>query len=85
MANELKPCPFCGKNPITEVRVTQCGGDFDIVAFSIVCEECRTCKTAYLRINNKDKANFNDVDIAIDTAIKAWNRREGKESWPINE
>jgi len=70
---ELKPCPFCGGLPTTEVRVTQKGGDTDNVDFSVVCSNCGTYKIARLKIVKA--AVFLDVDCAMEKAIKAWNMR----------
>lgn len=72
--NELKPCPFCGALPTTEVRVTQMGGTTDNVDFSICCTECDTHKTIRLKIS-KRVGCFADVEKAMQQAIEAWNRR----------
>ncbi len=71
--SDLKPCPFCGSSPRTEVRVTQMGGDTDNIDFSIVCEECGTSKTFRMKIVKK--AYFLDVEKAMELAANAWNQR----------
>lgn len=71
--SELKPCPFCGDLPITKVRVTQMGGDTDIIDFSVACQSCGTDKTVRLRIFTT--AKFDDVFRAISEATDAWNKR----------
>lgn len=72
-SSELKRCPFCGKLPRTEVRVTQMGGTEDHVDFSIHCINCGISKT--VRIKIFEYANFVDVDKAISEVVNAWNRR----------
>ena len=71
--NELKRCPFCGGLPITEVKVTQMGGNTDYVDFSIVCVDCGTFKTVRLKITKK--AVFMDVEKAMSQTVEAWNKR----------
>ena len=70
---ELKPCPFCGYYPTTEVRVTQMGGGTDSVDFSVICRECGTYKTYRLKIAKT--AVYMDIEKAMEQAINAWNRR----------
>lgn len=70
---ELKPCPFCGNLPHTEVRVTQMGGDVDKVDFSVVCSSCGTGKIARLTIAKT--AKFDEVVSTMNKAVEAWNRR----------
>ena len=71
--DNLKPCPFCGTVPKTEVQVTQMGGGEDRVAFSVCCAECGINKTAILVINRS--SSFFDVEDAMERAVEAWNRR----------
>ena len=70
---ELKPCPFCGTVPVTDVRVTKMGGGEDHIDFSVVCEKCGTCKSSRLKIVRR--ATYGDVEDAMSTALDAWNRR----------
>ena len=71
--SELKPCPFCGCCPTTEVRVTQMGGGTDNVDFSVVCRECGAYRTSRMKIART--AVFMDVEKAMSQAIEVWNRR----------
>ena len=73
--SELKPCPFCGKLPRTEMYVTQKGGGEDHVDFSIHCTKCGCVKTVRLKI--VAYCNFIDVDKAEAEVIEAWNKRAG--------
>lgn len=70
---EIKPCPFCGFLPRTEVRVTQMGGDTDNIDFGVVCTKCGTSKTYRMKIVKN--AYFQDVEKAMELAISAWNQR----------
>lgn len=62
MNEKLKPCPFCGKLPRTEMSVTKMGGGEDHVNFTIHCINCGTEKTVRLKI--VVFANFLDVEKA---------------------
>lgn len=73
---ELKPCPFCGSLPKTEMRVVQKGGSEDHVSFSIHCTKCGIVKTVKLKI--VAYANFMDAETAMEEVIEAWNQREGE-------
>lgn len=73
MSDEIKRCPFCGKSARTNVRVTGMGGDVDRVDFTVECSECGTGKTVRLKIGKT--CEFWDVESAMETAIKTWNRR----------
>ena len=73
MSRELKPCPFCGELPRTEVSVTKMGGSKDHVDFAIHCTNCGTEKTVRLKI--VAYANFLDVEKAQEQVIQAWNKR----------
>ena len=73
MSRELKPCPFCGELPRTEVSVTRMGGSEDHVDFTIHCTNCGTEKTVRLKI--VAYAKFLDVEKAQEQVIQAWNQR----------
>lgn len=73
MSKELKPCPFCGEMPRTEVSVTRMGGSEDHVDFSIHCTNCGTEKTVRLKI--KGFVSFFDVEKAMEQATQIWNQR----------
>lgn len=70
---DLKRCPFCNGLPETSVQVVQMGGDKNVIEFGVYCTECRISKHAYLTY--KENACFTDVEEAMKTALKAWNRR----------
>lgn len=69
----LKPCPFCGKKPETDVKVTQMGGGEDHVDFKVVCWECGIERAARLTI--RKKCDFDLVERAMNRAISTWNLR----------
>lgn len=71
--SDLKPCPFCGQIPTTEVRVTQMGGGEDHIDFTVVCGNCGTYKTSRLKLIKTGV--FMDAEKAMQEAICAWNRR----------
>ena len=73
MSKELKPCPFCGEMPRTEMRVTKMGGGEDPVDFSVRCINCGTVKTVRLKI--VAYAPFADVEKAQEQVIQEWNQR----------
>ena len=61
MTEKLKPCPFCGGQPI--MATTYSNGIFTCVI------ECDCC---YIRT---PAIGARDLDMAKDEAITAWNRR----------
>lgn len=77
MNEYLKWCPFCGGLAQTEVQIMSFGGDFDKIAFSIVCDKCGTTKTVILHL--RKKCNFLDVEKAMSEVIKKWNMRAENE------
>lgn len=72
---ELKPCPFCGGDPRTDVRVTQkCSGDgMDIIDFSVSCVSCGTNKTIRMKLGKT--CEFIDVLDAMEKVEEVWNKR----------
>ena len=81
--SDLKPCPFCGSSPRTEVRVTQMGGDTDNIDFGVVCTQCGTSKTYRMKIVKR--AYFQEAERAMELAISAWNQRAEREEDDRNE
>ena len=59
MKEELKPCPFCGKN---KIRISYHESDAFVEIVGWWYAECRYCKAS---LDRKTKNG----------AIKAWNRR----------
>ena len=73
MSEDLKTCPFCGGEAVTAVSVTQMGGNYDYIDFSVVCVNCKTEKMAQMRIEGI--ASFADVEKAMCRAVDMWNSR----------
>lgn len=68
---EIKPCPFCGKDPVLAVN-----DDPDDPGYSYVAISCRRCMVSMF----EDCTGYNvgDVNVLIDAkaAVAArWNRR----------
>lgn len=66
----LKPCPFCGKLPVTRVMTSE-GISTNEVIFAVYCGYCHIKKTAAI----SDCETFEEALKAIDRAIKRWNSR----------
>lgn len=66
---EMKPCPFCGKEPALQVdkRYPRTGGVFPVDGYSVVCN------TFSCPIYHADNTYFAKAE----TAIEAWNTRNG--------
>lgn len=73
MSVELKNCPFCGGKAVTMAKVTQMGGDVDVIDFSVACVDCRINKTVRLKIEGT--ASFADVGKAMSRVVDMWNSR----------
>lgn len=67
---KLKPCPFCGKEPITKVKVCSGIGTTKI-RYSMECSHCYICFSEY----TKTYDSFKDAQDAMNRAIEDWNRR----------
>ena len=72
---DLKPCPFCGHLPRTEIQVAEKYHLDDHVDFCIHCPECGTTKT--VRLNIQVYCDFSDVVKKMDEVVEVWNRRAG--------
>lgn len=70
---DLKPCPFCGGEPVTKVETTYMALKENRMLFSITCKDCGVTRTSSLNTINGD--TFKDVEIAIETATRRWNER----------
>lgn len=70
--NELKPCPFCGETPITEIGLARYGGLGDCITISIVCAECHVAKSVYIR----EGTDFDIVKESMEKIIEEWNTRD---------
>ena len=66
MSEELKPCPFCGKQPERKIY-----GQAGYIVAKIECPKCGTCKT----VSTGRGTTFFDVEVAMDKVKKVWNRR----------
>ena len=63
MNEQLKPCPFCGTEPILDYN--EVGGGVSIKMAEIRCPKCKTEK-------NHHAGLYSDVDVR-QKAIDAWN------------
>lgn len=68
---ELKPCPFCGREPYTRVNVNSWRSGSAEMTFQVKCE-CGICKTTVLEICGAD---FNEIINAIQSVEYKWNCR----------
>jgi len=67
---KLKPCPFCGKEPTTTVKVYK-GISSSEIKYSVECEYCGIGIGAYITTCD----SFNNAQSAMNKAIADWNRR----------
>lgn len=78
MANELKPCPFCGSKRIMVGE----SKNYYAVQFSdkVAFVECLECKAAagMFRVFFNYGVDGGQQITARDKAIEAWNRRDDK-------
>lgn len=72
IGKQIKPCPFCGEAPLTEIGLARYGMLGDCVAIKIVCAECHVVKSIYIR----DGTDFNAVREAMDKIVERWNIRK---------
>lgn len=68
---ELKPCPFCGDIPTTNVRYWKCGGD-ELLLNVTVKSQCGVSRGISLQGND---VPFSEYEDAFATVIDMWNRR----------
>ena len=71
---ELKPCPFCGSEPITRIsfRCSPGGTTKASVDVYIKCPKCVCIRNVVLELCDTD---FGKVQSAMEKAIEAWDRR----------
>lgn len=71
--SELKPCPFCGSEPKTNVYYWKCGGNGELgLVAEVKCDNCDVSQSVVFDGNNK---SFNEYIAAFDTAVERWNTR----------
>lgn len=77
---ELKPCPFCGKQPISGVEFYEsCGGTNIKLKAIIYCPICHVGRGNIFQATDINPVPFFDYEVAFDKAVKAWNQRKNKE------
>ena len=69
--DKLKPCPFCGETPITEIWLARYGRLGDCITIKIVCAECHVTKSVYIR----EGTDFDTVKESMGKIIEEWNVR----------
>lgn len=69
--DKLKPCPFCGDIPTTNVRYWKCGGD-ELLLNVEVKSQCGVSRGISLQGNG---VTFSEYEDAFATVIDMWNRR----------
>lgn len=76
MGDTVKPCPFCGAQPIKErVGLSEVYAYADKVTFR--CQECGCARGA---IGDHSKGGYADNSTVEDRALEAWNTREPQQS-----
>lgn len=72
---ELKPCPFCGAEPMT--RVCDCYRSMQKVtlSFAVICPRCAVRRSIGVELCDTD---FGKVRQAMNEAEEAWNTRDGE-------
>ena len=72
--SELKPCPFCGREPITRIsfRCSPAGAVKASVDVYIKCPKCHCTRNVVLELCD---TTFEQANTAMQNAIEAWNRR----------
>lgn len=69
--HDLKPCPFCGETPITEIGLARYGKLGDCITIKVVCAECHVTKSVYIR----EGTDFDAVKDTMNKVISGWNER----------
>ena len=71
---ELKPCPFCGAEPMTRVRFKNAavGPNPAEISMIVRCPECGCDRTAILKLSD---TTFEKALGAMEYVRETWNRR----------
>lgn len=77
--NDLKPCLFCGRDPITRVRVIEHNSfSRSTIEFSVMCERCK-CGIEKRSIVGLHGTDFSTLTNVMQTLTDEWNRRDSSE------
>lgn len=70
---ELKPCPFCGREPRTNISWCGIYGSRDIVlTFSVKCDYCHISRDCVKEVHS---TSFDECIEMMNRAIEMWNER----------
>ena len=69
---KLKPCPFCGRQPKTNVNYRQYGGGDLVLEFATTCSHCGVKRSIKEEVENASFGLYIDM---MDKAIELWNGR----------
>ena len=69
---DLKPCPFCGALPRTNIRWRSCDGHDLILEFSVRCDKCGISRGCQEEVNNEVFGTYID---SMNKALELWNER----------
>ena len=72
ISTELKPCPFCGGQPRTNVNYRHCGGGDLVLEFAVTCSHCGVRRSVK---EDVEDAPFGSYINMMDKAIELWNGR----------
>ena len=71
MPNKLKPCPFCGGEPITRVRTVEQYESISTIELTVRCK-CGIKKKSIVELCDTD---FSTLINVMQTLTDEWNRR----------
>ena len=69
---ELKPCPFCGRDPRTSIGWRTCDGYGLTLEFSVRCDNCGISRGWQEEVNNEV---FDTYINSMNKALELWNER----------